>query len=149
MLPKLLERAGRSVTGSITAFITVLVEGDDMNDIIGDTVRSILDGHIVLSRKIASRGRYPSIDVLESVSRVIKDVTDKEHLEANIGIRRLMATYREAEDMINIGAYVKGSNPDIDRAIQQNPSIESFLGQGVNEKVPWEEVYTNLLEVSY
>jgi flagellum-specific ATP synthase len=149
MLPKLLERPGRSSKGSITAFITVLVEGDDMNDIIGDTVRSIIDGHIVLSRKIASRGRYPSVDVLESVSRVIKDVTDKEHLQANVGMRRLMATYREAEDMINIGAYVKGSNPDIDRAIQQNPSIEAFLGQGTEEKIPWEEVYANLLELSY
>ncbi|MCH2205835.1 MAG: FliI/YscN family ATPase [Lentisphaerales bacterium] len=149
MLPKLLERPGRSSKGSITAFITVLVEGDDMNDIIGDTVRSIIDGHIVLSRKIASRGRYPSIDVLESVSRVIKDVTDQEHLQANIGIRRLMATYREAEDMINIGAYVKGSNPNIDRAIQQNPSIEEFLGQGIHDKTSWEEVYANLLELSY
>ena len=149
MLPKLLERPGRSSKGSITAFITVLVEGDDMNDIISDTVRSIIDGHIVLSRKIASKGRYPSIDVLESVSRVIKDVTDDEHLKANIGMRRLMSTYRDAEDMINIGAYVKGSNSDIDRAIQQNPSIESFLSQGVFEKTPWEELYANLLEVSY
>jgi len=147
MLPKLLERAGRSDKGSITAFITVLVEGDDMNDIIGDTVRSIIDGHIVLSRKIASRGRYPSIDVLESVSRVIKDVTDEEHRKANVGLRKLMATYREAEDMINIGAYVKGSNPDIDRAINRNQNIETFLSQQVEEKFDWEEMYERLIKL--
>ena len=148
MHPKLLERAGRNDKGSITAFITVLVEGDDMNDIIGDTVRSILDGHIVLSRKIASRGRYPSIDVLESVSRVIKDVTEEEHGMANIGLRKLLTTYREAEDMINIGAYVKGSNKDIDRAINRNKNIEDFLGQKVDEKFEWEEMYSNLVKLS-
>ena len=147
MLPKLLERAGRSDKGSITAFITVLVEGDDMNDIIGDTVRSIIDGHIVLSRKIASRGRYPSIDVLESVSRVIKDVTDEEHRKANVGLRKLMATYRDAEDMINIGAYVKGSNPDIDRAINRNKNIEAFLTQEVEEKFDWEEMSERLIKL--
>ena len=147
MLPKLLERAGRSDKGSITAFITVLVEGDDMNDIIGDTVRSIIDGHIVLSRKIASRGRYPSIDVLESVSRVIKDVTEEDHRKANVGLRKLMATYREAEDMINIGAYVKGSNPDIDRAINRNQHIEDFLSQQVDEKFDWEEMYERLIKL--
>lgn len=147
MLPKLLERAGRSDKGSITAFITVLVEGDDMNDIIGDTVRSIIDGHIVLSRKIASRGRYPSIDVLESVSRVIKDVTDEEHRKANVGLRKLMATYRDAEDMINIGAYVKGSNPDIDRAINRNSGIEAFLSQQVDEKFDWNEMSEKLIKL--
>ena len=149
MLPKLLERAGRNDKGSITAFITVLVEGDDMNDIIGDTVRSIIDGHIVLSRKIASRGRYPSIDVLESVSRVIKDVTTAEHRQANVGLRKLMATYREAEDMINIGAYVNGSNPDIDRAITRHDDIEQFLIQGVEEKFEWDEVFSRMMELSY
>ena len=148
MLPKLLERAGRNDKGSITAFITVLVEGDDMNDIIGDTVRSILDGHIVLSRKIASRGRYPSVDVLESVSRVIKDVTEEEHRQANIDLRKLLTTYREAEDMINIGAYVRGSNPDIDKAINRNKSIEEFLGQRVDEKFDWEEMYSSLVKLS-
>lgn len=148
MLPKLLERAGRNDKGSITAFITVLVEGDDMNDIIGDTVRSIIDGHIVLSRKIASKGRYPSIDVLESVSRVVKDVTEKEHQQANVGLRRLMSTYRDAEDMINIGAYVKGSNPDIDRSINRHKKIEEFLTQGVEEKFEWEEMFENFTKLS-
>jgi len=148
MLPKLLERAGRTKQGSITAFITVLVEGDDMNDIIGDTVRSIIDGHIVLSRKIASRGRYPCIDVLESVSRVIKDVTSKEHLAANVGFRKLMAIYREAEDMINIGAYVKGANPQIDLALEKHEGIERFLRQATDEQLPWEEVYSEFLSVS-
>ena len=109
-----------------------------MNDIISDTVRSIIDGHIVLSRKIASKGRYPSIDVLESVSRVIKDVADDEHLKANIGMRRLMSTYRDAEDMINIGAYVKGSNPvnrpchtteSFYRIISWSRSFEDTLGK--------------------
>ncbi|NQZ58092.1 MAG: FliI/YscN family ATPase, partial [Lentisphaeraceae bacterium] len=148
MLPRLLERAGRTVDGSITAFITVLVEGDDMNDIIGDTVRSIIDGHIVLSRKIASGGRYPCIDVLESVSRVIKDVTTDEHRIANVNLRKLMATYREAEDMINIGAYVQGANPLIDLAIERHGGIEGFLTQGTEEKVPWEEAYSDLISLS-
>ena len=149
MLPKLLERAGRSANGSITAFITVLVEGDDMNDIIGDTVRSIIDGHIVLSRKIASRGRYPCIDILESVSRVIKDVSEKEHLQANIGMRKLMSVYRDAEDMINIGAYVDGANPGIDRAVARHEEIEQFLTQGVDERFEWDEVYSSLVELSH
>ena len=148
MLPKLLERAGRTVKGSITAFITVLVEGDDMNDIIGDTVRSIIDGHIVLSRKIASRGRYPCIDVLESVSRVIKDVTTEEHRTANVGLRKLMAVYRDAEDMINIGAYVQGASPEIDLALARHEPIEAFLTQGTEEKIPWEEVYSEMLSLS-
>ena len=148
LLPKLLERAGRNDRGSITAFITVLVEGDDMNDIIGDTVRSIIDGHIVLSRKIASRGRYPSIDVLESVSRVIKDVTEEEHRLANVELRKLLATYREAEDMINIGAYVRGSNREIDRSIERNKDIEEFLSQGVDEKFDWDEMYASLVKLS-
>jgi len=148
MLPRLLERAGRSKSGSITAFITVLVEGDDMNDIIGDTVRSIIDGHIVLSRKIASRGRYPAIDVLESVSRVIKDVTTEEHRQAAIALRKMMADYSSAEDMINIGAYVRGSNPEIDKAIELYPAIQDFLKQGLGDNFQWEQVYDRLMELS-
>ncbi len=119
-----------------------------MNDIVGDTVRSIIDGHIVLSRKIASKGRYPCIDILESVSRVIKDVIPAEHYKANAKLRSLMATYRDAEDMINIGAYVKGSNPDIDKAIARHKKIEEYLIQSVDEKFEWDQMYENLVNLS-
>jgi flagellum-specific ATP synthase len=134
MLPKLLERAGNGTRGSITGLYTVLVEGDDMNEPVADAARSILDGHIVLSRRLASSGHYPSVDVLESVSRVMPAVTTEDHRRAAQRLRDLLATYRESEDLINIGAYVKGSNPRIDESIAMAAPIRAFLRQGENER---------------
>lgn len=133
MLPKLLERAGNAKKGSITGLYTVLVEGDDMNEPVADTVRSILDGHIVLSRRLASSGHYPAVDALESVSRVMTAVTTPEHRRAASKMLELMATYRDAEDLVNIGAYVKGSNPKIDEALAMREMIRVFLRQQSDE----------------
>lgn len=133
-LPKLLERAGAFYDkGSITGLYTVLVEGDDMDDPIGDAVRSIVDGHIVLDRKLASRGHFPAIDVLPSTSRVMRNVVDKPYLQLSRAMRESLAVYREAEDLINIGAYKAGSNPAIDDAIQRYPAIIEYLRQEVDE----------------
>jgi flagellum-specific ATP synthase len=140
LLPKLLERAGNSSHGSITGFYAVLVEGDDMQDPIGDAVRSIVDGHVALSRDLSSRGHYPPIDVLESISRSMTDVATEDHLNLAIDFRRILATYREAEDLINIGAYVAGSNPEIDRAIRVMPRVRSFLQQGLREDISFDEL---------
>jgi flagellum-specific ATP synthase len=134
VLPKLLERAGNSDKGSITGLYTVLVDGDDLTEPVTDTARSILDGHIVLNRKIANRSHYPAIDVLASVSRVMGDVVSREHGKAANAFKRLMAVYADAEDLINIGAYVKGSNAEIDEAIGKHKDIEGFLTQAVDEK---------------
>ena len=133
LLPKLLERAGTADRGSITAFYTVLVDSDDMNDPIADAVRGILDGHIVLDRKIAQKGHYPAIDILASVSRVMSEITTFEHQEAARTLKRYMATYREAEDLINIGAYKTGTNREIDAAIRYRDLIREFTAQGTHE----------------
>lgn len=133
-LPKLLERAGNFKNkGSITGLYTVLVEGDDMNEPIADAVRSILDGHIVLSRDLAARNHYPAIDILHSTSRVMRDLVTPDHLHHAAGIREIMATYKEAEDLINIGAYAQGSNKKIDYAISRIEAINAFLRQGVDD----------------
>jgi flagellum-specific ATP synthase len=133
-IPKLLERAGMSVhKGSITGLYTVLVEGDDMDDPIADSVRSILDGHIVLSRKIAQKNHFPAIDVLQSTSRVMRSVIDNNHLSWASQVRSWIAAYAQAEDLINIGAYVRGSNPKVDQAIYVNERINEFLKQGIDE----------------
>ncbi len=134
MLPKLLERSGTGQYGSITGIYTVLVDGDDMNEPIADCVRSVLDGHIVLSRDLASQNHYPAIDVLQSVSRLMFELADKEHWLAAQKVRSLLSTYREAEDLINIGAYSAGSNPAIDEAIKMSAGINAFLRQSVYEK---------------
>lgn len=135
MLPNLLERAGTgSGKGSITGFYTVLVEGDDTNDPIGDNVRAIVDGHIVLSREIAAKGHYPAIDIGLSASRVMTDVVNQSHMRSAQILRRTLATYREAEDLINIGAYAHGSNPDIDYALTKYRDIQDFLRQDVQER---------------
>ncbi|MED0669319.1 flagellar protein export ATPase FliI [Aneurinibacillus aneurinilyticus] len=139
LLPRLLERAGTSEAGSITAFYTVLVEGDDMNDPIADSVRGILDGHIVLSRKIAHTGQYPAIDILASVSRVMKEIVTPQHYTAANELKRLMAVYRDAEDLINIGAYKSGANRDIDQAIRYKDTIMRYTGQSVDERSNLEE----------
>jgi flagellum-specific ATP synthase len=133
MLPRLLERAGSSDVGSITGLYTVLVEGDDMNEPIGDAARSILDGHVVLSRSLASQGHYPAIEVLESLSRVMPAITTAEQRAVAIEFRRLLAAYREAKDLIEIGAYVSGTNPLVDRAIERRDAISKFLCQAIDE----------------
>ncbi|MCX5661139.1 MAG: FliI/YscN family ATPase [Planctomycetota bacterium] len=132
-LPTLLERAGRTRKGSITGFYAVLVEGDDMNEPIADAARGILDGHIVLSRTLASRGHWPAIDVLESISRVVDGVTSVEQQVARREVLRLLASYRQVEDLLNIGAYPDGSNPDFDLAIACKPAIDRLLQQGRSE----------------
>lgn len=139
VLPRLLERTGNSDKGSITALYTVLVDGDDMNEPITDTVRGILDGHIVLSRKLAHQNHYPAIDVLGSISRVMNGICDKEHVQKSNQIKDLLATYREAEDLINIGAYKAGSNPKIDKSIQKIDLINAFLKQDIMSKFTFEE----------
>nr|WP_207729601.1 flagellar protein export ATPase FliI [Clostridium cibarium] len=143
-LPKLMERSGTSDKGSITAFYTVLVDGDDFNEPIADAVRGILDGHIVLSRKLAHKNHYPAIDILNSVSRLMSSIAENEHKEAASYARDMLATYKESEDLINIGAYARGSNPKIDLAIRYNEPLEKFLRQGIDEKAIFEESISNL-----
>lgn len=133
MLPRLMERSGMSDKGSITAFYTVLVDGDDFNEPIADAVRGILDGHIVLSRSLAAKNHYPAIDVLSSISRLMSEIADEDHKDAASFYRDLLATYRDSEDLINIGAYVKGSNKKVDLAINYNDGINKFLKQKMNE----------------
>ncbi len=144
LLPRLLERSGMGEKGSITAFYTVLVDGDDLNEPIADTVRGILDGHIVLSRKIAARNHYPAIDVNISVSRLMKEIVSQEHNQLAGTLRNHLATYEKNEDLINIGAYVRGSNPKVDEAILVIDSITQFLQQGLSEYFSMEEVYGQL-----
>ncbi|MDR2600690.1 MAG: flagellar protein export ATPase FliI [Oscillospiraceae bacterium] len=139
ILPKLLERSGMSDKGSITGLYTVLVEGDDMNEPISDTVRGILDGHIVLSRAIANSNHYPPIDILGSVSRVMPDIVSKEHLRDFGIIKNMIAVYREAEDLINIGAYKQGANPEIDKSVALHNPIQSFLKQTMTEHYSFDE----------
>jgi flagellum-specific ATP synthase len=148
MLPKLLERAGQAPQGSITGFYTVLVEGDDITEPISDAVRGILDGHVWLSRALANRGHYPAISVLESVSRVMPDVADSVHREVAIRVKRLVALYHDIEDLVNIGAYVPGSNPEIDLAVRVHPLIDQFLRQQMRERVTFPEAKKALLELN-
>ena len=138
-MPKLLERAGNSSAGSITGLYTVLVDGDDFNEPITDTARSILDGHIMLSRKLGHKNHYPAIDVLQSISRVMSSIADKEHKALAGKLKNVMTTYNEAEDLINIGAYKSGSNPDIDYAIRKIRDVNAFLRQATDEKFVFEE----------
>ncbi len=140
VMPKLLERSGTSDVGSITGLYTVLVDGDDMNEPVADTVRGILDGHIVLSRSLANRNHYPAIDVLASVSRVMPNITDETQKKLAYEIKALMSTYRDAEDLINIGAYARGSNKNIDKAIDKIDMINDFLKQGTHEKFELDEI---------
>lgn len=146
-MPKLLERAGRSDKGSITGLYTVLVDGDDFNEPITDTARSILDGHIMLSRKLGHRNHYPAIDVLQSISRVMSSIIDDDHKMAVGRLKNVLATYDEAEDLINIGAYKEGSNPEIDYAITKINEVNEFLMQDVNEKVEFDSAIKTLREI--
>lgn len=138
-MPRLLERAGRSETGSITGLYTVLVDGDDFNEPITDTARGILDGHIILSRKLGHKNHYPAIDILQSISRVMSSIASKEHKTDAGKLKNVMATYTEAEDLINIGAYKSGSNPDIDYAIEKIRPVNTYLMQQTDEKYEFEE----------
>ncbi len=148
LLPKLLERAGTSKTGgSITGFYSVLVEGDDINDPIADATRAILDGHIVLDRRLANMGHYPAVDVLGSISRCMKDVVTKEHLEAAVKFRELLAAYREREDEISLGAYARGSMPIVDKAIDMRDQMNEFLRQGIYEKDDLESTSDRLISL--
>jgi len=147
LLPQLVERTGRSPRGSITAFYAVLVEADDPNEPISDAVRGLLDGHIWLSRKLASRGHYPAVDVLESLSRLMPDVTSDEHGQAAVVIRQLLASYRDHEDLISIGAYRRGANPAVDVAIEMQERINAYLRQRVAERSTIEKACTALLEL--
>lgn len=147
-LPKLLERTGTSGEGSITGLYTVLVEGDDFNEPVSDTVRGLLDGHIVLSRELAYQNHFPAVDVLGSISRLMINIASKEHRDAAGKIRDLMATYKRSEDIINIGAYVRGSNAKLDQAIALKDTIDGFLRQSVDENVTYDDMLTNLLQIS-
>lgn len=147
MMPKLLERSGTGEKGSITGLYAVLVDGDDMNEPIADTVRSIVDGHVVLSRRLAAMNHYPPIDILTSLSRVMTEVADPDHIKSAQRIRSLQATYQEAEDLINIGAYAKGSNPEIDMAIERSQGIRDFLRQGVMERANLAETLERMRQI--
>lgn len=146
-MPKLLERAGNSEKGSITGLYTVLVDGDDMTEPVTDTARGILDGHIVLSRSLANRNQYPAIDVLASVSRVMPDIISSEHKKAAGEFKKALAIYRDAEDLINIGAYVKGSNENIDHAISLIDKILDFVQQSTADRFTFQEVLNQLQDI--
>lgn len=147
ILPKLLERTGTNMLGSITSFYTVLVDGDDMNEPIADTVRGILDGHFVLDRELANKGQYPAVNVLKSVSRVMNNIVPEEHRKTAEKLREALSTYMNSEDLINIGAYKKGSSRQIDEAIRLYPEIINFLKQETSEKVSLNESITALYEL--
>ncbi len=147
-MPRLLERSGNSDRGSITGLYTVLVDGDDMNEPVADTVRGILDGHIVLSRQMANRNHYPAIDVLASVSRLMSDISAPEHLKAAGFVKSRMATYRDAQDLISIGAYKQGTNPDIDEAVRLMPQINQLLTQQVKDSFGFEDTIQLLTQIA-
>jgi flagellum-specific ATP synthase len=147
MLPRLLERAGTGTEGSITGLYTVLVEGDDLQDPIGDAARSILDGHVVLSRRLATSGHYPSIDVLESLSRVAPVVTSPAQQSDATTLRRLLAAHRDVKELVEIGAYAAGSSPDADRALALLPRIDAFLRQRVGEPSACAQAWQDLHEL--
>jgi flagellum-specific ATP synthase len=149
LLPKLMERSGTAEVGSITAFYTILVEGDDFNEPIADQSRSILDGHIILSRDLAAKNHYPAINVPQSVSRIMVNLVSDEHREAAAKLREVLARYSEAEDLINIGAYVKGSNPKIDYAISKIDEVNEFLKQGTYDQCDYEETVERLMSIFY
>ncbi len=147
LLPKLVERAGRAERGSITAFYSVLVEGDDTNEPVSDCVRGLLDGHTILSRRIAARGHYPAIDVMESISRVMPSIVPAEHRDAALKLKEWLAAYRDHEDLISIGAYRSGANPAVDTAIALRDECNRFLQQRVDERATVESARTELLKL--
>ncbi len=145
LLPQLLERSGKTQDGSITAFYTVLVDGDDMNEPIADAVRGILDGHFVLDRNLANKGQFPAIHVLRSISRVMNQITTSEQKTAAVAFRQLLSTYLDSEDLINIGAYKTGTNPEIDRAVDTYPELIRFLKQQIHEDSDFEAACHQLM----
>lgn len=145
LLPKLLERGGRTSAGSITGMYAVLVEGDDVHEPVADAIRGILDGHVWLSRELANRGHYPAISVLESISRVMPDVVSSAHMRAASTVRRTLAAWRDIEDLVNIGAFASGTNPDADTAVIARPGIDAFLQQGMEERAAYDETCRGLL----
>jgi flagellum-specific ATP synthase len=148
ILPRLVERAGNSPQGSITAFYSVLVEGDDTNEPISDTVRGLLDGHVILSRRLASQAHWPAIDVLESISRLFPDITLTEQQAAAQTIRELLAAYRDHEDLISIGAYRQGANPTVDAAIAMRDEIHRYLRQAIHDRSSVESAGAELLKLA-
>jgi flagellum-specific ATP synthase len=148
LMPKLLERTGTSDKGTITGLYTVLVEGDDFNEPISDTVRSILDGHVMLSRDLAHKNHYPAVDVLQSISRVMTEIANPDHKSSAGHLRDLLATYNKNADLINIGAYVRGSDIKIDKAIELNDEINTFLKQSIDEKSDYNETINRLIDIS-
>lgn len=148
IMPKLLERTGTNDKGTITGLYTVLVEGDDFNEPISDTVRGILDGHILLSRQMAHKNHYPAVDVMGSVSRVMPEIVPREHIAAQGKLRDLLATYAKNVDLINIGAYIMGTDPKIDKAVSLNDEINAFLQQATHEKADFNETVSRLIELS-
>lgn len=148
LLPRLLERSGRSKRGSITGFYMVLVEGDDINEPVSDAIRGILDGHLWLSRDLANRAHYPAISVLESISRVMPDVVDQEHKAAADEVRRLIAVWNDIEDLVNVGAYSPGSNVEFDVAVEMKPAIDDMLRQGMKEVAQWSATRKLLIELA-
>jgi flagellum-specific ATP synthase len=147
-LPSVLERAGNSEKGSITGIYTVLVEGDDFNEPISDTVRGVVDGHIILSRRLAESNHYPAIDVLASISRLMSEIVEKEHISASRELKDLMSVYNDAKDLIDIGAYKGGSDPKIDKAIELIDDIEDFLKQEVEEKIDFNKMVERMKSIS-
>lgn len=147
MLPGLLERSGMSEKGSITAFYTVLVDGDDFNEPISDAVRGILDGHIILSRNLASQNHYPAIDILSSISRLMAEIVPPEHRSLAGDLRNILATYKNSEDLVSIGAYVKGSNPGIDRAVKYIDKLNAFLIQDKDKYIPYENIMEDMKNI--
>ena len=147
MLPRLLERSGQGVRGSITAIYTVLVEGGDMDEPIADEVRGVLDGHVVLDRAVAARGRFPAVDVSGSLSRVMDAVVTKEHRTAARAVRTMVGIYEAKRDLLSLGAYAKGSDPELDEAIALMPKIEQFLRQDPREQVRFADTLAHLLRL--
>jgi FliI/YscN family ATPase len=147
LLPKIFERAGNFEHGSMTGFFTVLVEGDDFNEPIADAVRGILDGHIILSRQLGAAGHYPAIDILQSVSRLASRVSQREHADAAQKMRQALGTYQRSEDLINLGAYVSGSNAQLDAAIRARPKIMDFLRQRPEEHSTLEQTVKGMKEL--
>ena len=148
LLPKLLERSGKTDKGSITGLYTVLVEGDDISEPISDAVRGVLDGHVWLSREFANRGHYPAVAVLESISRVMADIVDEEHAKAADTIRRVLAVWSDIEDLVNLGAYTVGTNVESDVAVKMKPAIDEFLQQSITERASFSETRARLVELA-